>query len=54
MTLTLNKRVWLLAERLYIHAYNADKFLKLLALNDIDYDGAIIVTSIQLKVFIPL
>jgi hypothetical protein len=40
MTLTLNKRVWLLAERLYIHAYNADKFLKLLALNDIDYDGA--------------
>jgi hypothetical protein len=44
MTFVLNKRVWLLAERLYIHAYDPDKsspnkFIKLLALHDIDYPG---------------
>jgi hypothetical protein len=44
MTFALNKRVWLLAERLYIHTYdanqsNAEKFLKLLARHDIDYPG---------------
>jgi hypothetical protein len=39
MTLALNRRVWVLAERLYIHSYNPDEFLKLLRQHDIDYPG---------------
>ena len=39
MTFAINKRVWVLAERLYIHAYTTDKFMNLLARNDIDYVG---------------
>jgi hypothetical protein len=39
MTFAINKRVWVLAERLYIHAYSPDKFINLLARNDIDYVG---------------
>jgi hypothetical protein len=41
MTLAINKRVWILAERLYIHAYTTDKFINLLARHDIDYMGEI-------------
>ncbi len=37
MPLTINKRVWVLAERLYVHVYNTDSFLKLLKECDIDY-----------------
>ena len=39
MALTLNKRVWVLAERLYITAHKAEHFLKLLQDSDIDYPG---------------
>lgn len=39
MTLTLNKRVWVLAERLYIHCYNFQHFLKLLKKDEIEYSG---------------
>jgi hypothetical protein len=37
--LTLNKRVWVLAERLYIHAHKKEAFLRLLRQHDIDYPG---------------
>jgi len=39
MALTLNRRVWVLAERLFIHAYDKDQFLKLLRQHEIDYPG---------------
>ncbi len=42
MALTLNQRVWVLAERLYIHAHGDkghEAFLTLLHKHDIDYDG---------------
>lgn len=37
MPLVLNSRVWVLAERLYVHCHSADKFLQLLKDFDIDY-----------------
>jgi len=38
MAFTLNKRVWVLAERLYIHIYDIpDSFIEFLAKHDIDY-----------------
>ncbi len=37
MPLILNKRVWVLAERLYIHANGQDEFIELLQTNDIDF-----------------
>ena len=37
MPLILNKRVWVLAERLYIHAHGKGEFINLLQRNDIDY-----------------
>ena len=39
--LTVNKRVWVLAERLYIHAHKAKDFLRLLRQHEIDYSGEI-------------
>ena len=42
MTLSLNQRVWVLAERLYIHAHGDhghEAFLTLLRQHDIDYNG---------------
>lgn len=44
MTFALNKRAWLLVERLYIHAYDPEKsspekFVDFLAKYDIDYSG---------------
>jgi hypothetical protein len=37
MALTLSEKAWLLAERLYIHSYSADKFLALLNECEIEY-----------------
>lgn len=37
MPLVLNSRVWVLAERLYVHCHSADRFLQLLKDFDIDY-----------------
>lgn len=39
MALMLSDRVWILAERLYIHAHDPDSFLNLLRGFDIDYPG---------------
>jgi len=39
MPLILNKRVWVLVERLYIHAHEQDEFIDLLKTNDIDFSG---------------
>jgi hypothetical protein len=41
MTLTLNKRVWVLAERLYIHCYKPEDFIELLQQDDIEYSSEI-------------
>lgn len=41
MTLTLNRRVWVLAERLCIHTHSPEEFLKLLRQCDIDFDGEV-------------
>lgn len=37
--LTLNRRVWVLAERLYIHSHKKEEFLRLLRRHDIDFPG---------------
>jgi len=37
--LTLNKHVWVLAERLYIHSHKREGFLRLLRQHEIDYPG---------------
>lgn len=37
--LSLNKRAWLLSERLFIHAHKQEEFLRLLRQHDIDYPG---------------
>lgn len=39
MGLVLNKRVWVLAERLFIHTHGYDDFLGMLKRCDIDYSG---------------
>ena len=41
MALTLSDRVWILAERLYVHAHDTDSFLNLLRGLDIDYPGEV-------------
>jgi len=41
MTLTLNKRIWVLVERLYITCYDAENFLKVLQQDDIEYTSEI-------------
>ncbi len=39
MPLSLNKRVWVLAERLYIHSYSPEEFLAFLKNHEIEYHG---------------
>lgn len=39
MALAIAKRAWVLTERLFIHAYDNDAFLRLLRQHDIDYHG---------------
>lgn len=44
MAITLSNRIWLLTERLYIHCYDADRFLNLLSQFDIEYPGELYTT----------
>ena len=39
MTLTVNRRVWVLAERLYIHIHEWKQFIQFLRQFGIDYPG---------------